>query len=126
MLSRLLSIFLKPSTQTISKKDLLKRKPHLSEDISIGTNPDQQKVIIIPRKKRTGLFNSFLNDAPPKQLILDEVGYYVFDLIDGKRTIDYIVKKFSQEHQLHIVEAQTSIINFLSMLKQRGVLVLNK
>ena len=112
--------------EQISRDDLLKKKPLLNGHVSTGNNSENQKVIIIPREKRVGMFNSFLNDAPPKQLVLDEVGYYVFDLIDGKRTINDIVKEFSRDYQLHAVEAQTSVIKFLSMLKQRDVLVLNK
>jgi len=42
-------------------------------------------------------------------------------MIDGRRTVGQIIKRFTEETGLHAREAQASVVEFLNLLMKRGV-----
>ena len=63
-------------------------------------------------------------EAPPqtKKLQLDAMGTQVWDMIDGKRTVKEIVRRFAEFHRLHRKEAEMSVTAFLHELGKRGII----
>ncbi len=57
-----------------------------------------------------------------KKLQLDELGTQVWDLIDGSSTAQRVIRRFAQDYQLHLKEAEVSVSRFLRELGRRGII----
>ncbi len=57
-----------------------------------------------------------------RKLQLDALGSQVWHLIDGRNTVEEIVRSFAQTHQLHHREAETAVVQFLRNLGQREII----
>ena len=57
-----------------------------------------------------------------KKLQLDELGTATWDLIDGQRSVQKIIKAFAVKYQLPAREAEISITQFLKELGKRGLI----
>lgn len=56
-----------------------------------------------------------------KQLELDEIGSYVWELFDDERTVRDIVEMFMGRYKVQRREAVLSVTEFIRMLGQRGL-----
>ena len=57
-----------------------------------------------------------------RQLGLDEVGSYVWELCDGERTIDGVVLGVTREYKLTRREAEASVTMFLQTLAKKNLI----
>jgi hypothetical protein len=57
-----------------------------------------------------------------KTLVLDEIGAQVWDMCDGRTTVEAIIKRLSKTHQLNVKEAEISLLAYLKKLGQKGLL----
>ena len=78
------------------------------------------KVKLPPSKP--GLLSGFVKEPTEKKYVLDEVGSYVWELIDGKRTIGEMAELIAKQFKLHRREAQASLLAYLQLLAQRGLI----
>ncbi len=69
-------------------------------------------------------FSKDPNDVPRKKLQLDQMGSFVWRLIDGKKTVQEIITVFAKEYKVTKQEAETAVTAFLKTLGQRGFIVL--
>ncbi len=64
-----------------------------------------------------------VKDLPDsRQVGLDEVGSFVWELCDGERTIDGIVSGLSKEYKLTRREAEASVTMFLQTLAKKNLI----
>jgi len=59
-------------------------------------------------------------ETPTKKLQLDQMGSFVWHLIDGKNTVKDIIKRFAKDYKVTSQEAETAVAAFLKTLGQRG------
>lgn len=59
-------------------------------------------------------------ETPTKRLELDEMGSFVWKLIDGKRSVGTIITTFAEEYNVSNQEAETAVTTFIKALGQRG------
>jgi len=59
-----------------------------------------------------------------KQYELEEVGAFVWSLLDGKRTFSAISKQLQSKYKMNRAEADASLAAFLQMLAERGLISL--
>ena len=57
-----------------------------------------------------------------RKIRLDELGGYVFKLVDQQRTTLEIIEKFAGHYRLNRREATLSTVEFLKSLVKRGVI----
>ena len=57
-----------------------------------------------------------------KKLQLDAMGTFVWDLMDGQRSVRMIVQIFAESHRIGNKEAEVSVTSFIRQLGQRGLL----
>ena len=68
-------------------------------------------------------FNSASAGEPPtRQLELDELGSLTWDLIDGKRSVRGIIRRFTRATEVHPKEAEAAVTRFLRELGRRGII----
>lgn len=116
-------------------KLLVKEKPRISRTRSLGgvpvvppgvtgkRGPDGQHLVYVPRRAPFGKWLGRLTDGkvPPAKVVLDDLGGAVWRSIDGKRTVEEIVERFAGRFKLHRREAEASVVEFINMLMQRGM-----
>lgn len=63
---------------------------------------------------------------PPKSrtMALDKVGAAVWDLCDGRRTVEEVIDAVAARYQLTFHEGRVSVTAFLKTLVERGAMVL--
>jgi hypothetical protein len=57
-----------------------------------------------------------------KKIQLDTLGTAVWEMMDGKRTVRQLIRKFAKHHQLHTREAEVAVTQFIRDLGKRGVI----
>ena len=57
-----------------------------------------------------------------KTIQLDTLGTAVWEMMDGKRTVQQLIQKFAKHHQLHAREAEVAVTQFIRNLGKRGVI----
>jgi len=57
-----------------------------------------------------------------RKLQLDNLGTGVWQMIDGKRTVQDIIDDFAQIHQLPAAESESAVTQFLRDLGKRGLI----
>jgi hypothetical protein len=57
-----------------------------------------------------------------KKLRFDEIGSYVWELCDGKRTVDEIIQELSKKYNLTRKESEKPLLAFIDLLQKRRLL----
>ena len=60
---------------------------------------------------------------PERTIHLDTLGTRVWELCDGKRTVEEVVDMFAKRHALTFHEARVSVASYMKELISRGALV---
>ena len=61
-------------------------------------------------------------EAPLRKTELDEMGTWVWSLMDGNRSVGDIIKVFSEHYQLHPKEAEVAVTQFIRLLGNKGLI----
>ncbi|RLE63214.1 MAG: hypothetical protein DRN53_02610 [Thermoprotei archaeon] len=57
-----------------------------------------------------------------KRIVLDAIGSFVWEMCDGKYTVNDIIKALMKKYKLRRLEAERSLLAFLRMLAQRKLI----
>ncbi len=89
--------------------------------IDYALNDAGEAILSVPRRKdRFGKIMGVLVRAPEVRTVqLDEVGTFVWQLCDGTRTVEAIVKRTSEEYKMSRREVEISVTTYLQMLTER-------
>ncbi len=61
-----------------------------------------------------------------RKLQLDSLGSSVWEMIDGRQSVEDISRSFQQQHQLGLREAEISVSEFMQQLGRRGLVALRE
>ncbi len=91
--------------------------------VARATLTEAGRVVVVLRHVRgKGLLSRLAPPVIERRFELDELGSFVFRLIDGQRTVAGIVEAFREQYRLNRREAELSTVSFLRMLAQRRVI----
>lgn len=101
--------------------------PVINDEVEVAALETGELLITYPVALRPLLKKvaRYLGKSPQvtyRKLQLDALGSSVWALLDGRRSVGQIVKKFARIHQLHPKEAELSVTQFLRSLGQRGLI----
>lgn len=91
----------------------------------LSERPDGDGIVLLNRFERSRRWFSRL--IPPvieRRFELDELGAFVFRLVDGKADVAAIIEAFSRRYQVSRREAEASTVAFLKMLAQRNIVAI--
>jgi len=72
-------------------------------------------------QKKIGRWFFRLPAGAKKSYEFDTIGVFVWEQIDGKTSVEQIVKRLAKRYDLNLREAQVPTLKFLQMLIQRGL-----
>ncbi len=62
--------------------------------------------------------------AAEKSFDLDDLGVFVWHAIDGRRTMEELIRHFAEEKKVTLREAEVAVLAFLKTLAQRNLIAL--
>lgn len=95
--------------------------PVLNEHVSCTNDNTGRLVINIKLKRGTGFLARFQPPVLERNVKLDEIGGFVFKLIDNQRSTLEIIELFLEKYRVNRREATLSVVDFLKSLVKRGV-----
>jgi hypothetical protein len=112
-----------------------KRKPQLSRDDALAAKPARAveaemkkaddgsgKLTVKLRKARVAwLFR--VPEGATKTFEFDPIGVFVWEQIDGKTTVEQVIRRLAKEYTLNLREAEVPTITFLQTLIGKGLIV---
>jgi hypothetical protein len=63
-------------------------------------------------------------DGATKTFELDEIGFFVWQAIDGKSSVQQVIRKLSKRYGVSLREAEVSTLAFLNMLTRKGLIAM--
>ncbi|MFN3422361.1 MAG: PqqD family protein [Armatimonadota bacterium] len=98
------------------------QKPRWSEQVE-WQQRDEKIIVKIKRSDWLGVLLRWLTSRPVyRQIELDEIGGFVWSLCDGFHSVADIAQELQQRYQLSRREALSSLAEFLSQLRKRGLI----
>ena len=89
-----------------------------------GSDGEAEPVVVlrVPRRQdRLGRMMNRLFEAPSyRQVVLDELGTDVWQLCDGRNSIEARIRELARRHKLERREVEVSLTTYLRTLTQRG------
>ena len=107
---------------SLSRNQSLQAKPAAVE--VIGREPldnGGQRLIVTTTPSRLQKFLLRLPDRIEHKFELDPFGLEVFEMCDGQKTVQYIIKQFARKHSLDPHEAHRAVLEFLRVLIRKGL-----
>ena len=59
-----------------------------------------------------------------REFELDAMGVEVLNLCDGDKTVKYIIRRFSKDHDMNHAESEQAVASFLRTLMAKGLVVM--
>ena len=89
-----------------------------------GSGGQQPPLRLTAPLKESGLARALGRNATKKSFDLDELGAFVWDSADGRRTVEGVIRHFAAEKRVNVREAEVAVLAFLKMLAKRNLLAL--
>lgn len=113
-----------------------RRKIVFSREQSLASKPLRNRVVAwehtdkgeiriwMPRKKSWAAktIERIFPLPENKEMVLDEIGSFVWELCDGKTTVEGIVVALEKKYKLNRKEVEVSVTQYLRTLAQRGLI----
>ena len=122
---------LNPFKKKSEKPPQLNREQSLKSipihNVGITEEGDAQQLRISFKRKApafANLIKKFNLPQPEKTIILDEMGTFIWRLIDGKKTTNEIIELFRKQYPLPRREAEAGVTAHLKNLMVRGAISL--
>ena len=106
----------------IDRRQSLDGIPVLNEQVSCENDKTGRLVINIKLKRGNGFLARFQPPVLERNVRLDEIGGFVFKLIDNQRSTLEIVNMFLSKYCVNRREATLSVVDFLKSLVKKGVI----
>ncbi len=117
----------KEKAPEIPRSEVLRMRPVRNPGVEWEKTGKGIRLIIPLRepkaKKEKGIMSKIVPQAPKeKRIDLDKVGALVWDLCDGKNTVDDIARRLNEKYKLMPTEAELSLNTYLQQLSKRKLI----
>jgi hypothetical protein len=114
-----------PGTRVGSWVRMLRSIPAPNQAARVERLPDRSVTLHVKKaeaRHRRRPFRRFVTGAPERRVMLDRLGTQVWELCDGKRTVESVVDAFAASHGLTFHESRAAVSTYLKMLTRHGVI----
>lgn len=108
----------------IGREAMLKSKPARNEALTWETNENDEVIIRIERRTDTKakILSKIFWIPESRTMMLDQIGAQVWEMCDGKTTVETMIRKLSEEHKLNLKEAEVSLLTYLKSLGKKHLI----
>ena len=117
-----MAVFSKPKRNDNQRRTALKGVPVLRDGAAIRRTDDGGAEITVSVPRGPAFFDRFRPPVIEKRHVLDELGAFVLQQIDGRRNVEQIIDAFVERFRINPREAELSTVAFVKMLLQRQVI----
>ena len=105
----------------IGREAMFKSKPVRNDDLAWKKNEADEVVVTLTRSEtwKIRLLSKIFWIPEKRSLVLDEIGAQVWEMCDGRTTVEAMVKRLSAIHKLNFKEAEVSLLAYLKKLGQK-------
>ncbi|MGC4032051.1 MAG: PqqD family protein [Tepidisphaeraceae bacterium] len=107
---------------TLTNEDALNARPVRLVDADMAEKPDGGGTLTVtlrPPDRMKWLFK--LPAGSKKTFEFDGIGVFVWKNIDGKTSVEQIIKRLAKQYNLNLREAQVPTLQFLQTLMKKGL-----
>ena len=103
---------------------MLKSKPARNDALSWEKNENEEVTITVERRDdwRAKVLSKIFWIPKSRSLMLDQIGAQVWNMCDGKTSVDAMIRKLSTEHKLNLKEAEVSLLTYLKSLGKKNLI----
>lgn len=103
---------------------MLDSRPVRNEAIQWERDENGEVCITLVRTKtwKVNLLSKFFYIPERRKLILDEVGSGVWEMCDGKTSVENMIRRMSAQYKLNLKESEVSLLHYLRQLGQKRLL----
>jgi len=114
----------KKKPRPLSREESLASIPVRNELLEFEEDEEGIVSVKIPRKDTwwVKVMSKIMYVPSSKVVSLDEVGSYVWRMCDGQTTVKELIEDFREKFKLSRKEAEISVVAFLRMLAQKGMI----
>ena len=118
-----MSIFRKKPSP-LPRKELLLSKPIRNEKLTSEENSEGEIVLGIPRRNNwwVELLSKVFYVPNRRTVVLDQIGSFLWQLCDGKNTVEQVITAIRTEYKLERKEAEVSSLTYLKQLTEKGLI----
>lgn len=111
----------KPSKFTREQSLAMKPVQLVAADLQVDAQGNGKLTVPV---QPTRVARWFVKDAEgrKKTFELDPVGVYVWKLIDGKTSVEQLIRRIAKQYNLELRQAEASTTAFLKTLMQKGLI----
>ncbi len=109
-------------TPTIDRRRSLDAIPVLNGGFVPEARADGALDLVIRAPRRKSLLSRFMPPTVEQRFKLDELGTFVYGLINGTRTVEQIMDAFTERYRLNKRETEISVAAFLRLLGERKII----
>ncbi len=109
---------------TLDRARSLEARPMINGGVHIERQADGTLHLVIRSPRKPGLFARFMPPILEKRVQLDELGSFVFEQINGERSVREILDAFVARYRNNRREAEYMVAAFLRQLTERKLITL--
>ena len=108
-------------TKKISREAMLGSKPVRNELVHWERNDSGEVLITLTRQTgwKINLLAKIFYVPKKRKIALDEIGSAVWEMCDGKHTVDRMIRRLADKHQLNRREAEVALTTYLRQLGKK-------
>ncbi|NLW50066.1 MAG: PqqD family protein [Candidatus Brocadiaceae bacterium] len=110
----------------LSRALSLSARPVLNRLVKVDRDREGHVILQVPRADNSLVrsVTRWFRLPPYKPIALDELGTFVIELCDGRRTVRDLVDMFAKRYKLNRREAEVGMTTFLRTLARRSIIAL--
>ena len=103
---------------------MLKSKPARNDALTWEKNENDEVTITVERREdwKARVLSKIFWIPKSRTLMLDQIGAQVWEMCDGKTSVDTMIRKLSNEHKLNLKEAEVSLLTYLKSLGKKHLI----
>ncbi len=115
-------MFFRSKKPRLSAEEALDAKPMRLVEAEMQPLPDNGGMLKVQvRQPKWGRTIFRLPEHATKSYEFDNIGVFVWENIDGKTSVQQIIKRLANRYDLNLREAQVPTLKFLEMLIKKGL-----
>jgi hypothetical protein len=112
----------KTKTPPITREDSLAMRPIRMADVEMDVDDAGNGKLRVPmRPTRIASFLGAKLPPRPKTFEFDAVGVYLWKQLDGKTSVEQLIRRIGKQYNLELRQAEASTVAFLKTLMQKGL-----